>query len=219
MSASHALTATRCAPVESEATPVQSRIARNVPAVVFVQVTPESLDVQRSPPVERSTPFRLAATRWVPSELDATEAHAYAPLFVACWVQVTPELLDVQIPEPTAINLVPVASEATDIHVRLWAAPDAVWSVQVAPESLDVQMSPTLPGPPAPRPNPVTAINLVPVASAATDIHVRLWAAPDGVWSVQVTPALLDVQMSPPQGPPTAATRWVPVESEATEVQ
>ena len=69
--------ATRWAPVASEATADQGWPVAAVPAVSLVQVAPESLDVQRSPELEtKPLPGAMvAATRWDPSELDATETQ------------------------------------------------------------------------------------------------------------------------------------------------
>jgi hypothetical protein len=59
-----------------------------------------------------------------------------------CRLQVTPALTDVQIPVPTAIKLLPPESEATESQHRSTAVPEGVWSVQVAPPSVEVQMLP-----------------------------------------------------------------------------
>ena len=118
---------------------------------------------------------------------------------------------------------------ATPFH--LFALPVLVTSVQVAPESLDVQM----------LPSHTTAICLVPSLRVATrrrerrpvrDVRGRdgggegvrpcatayldiatschCMALPTLVSSVQVAPESLDLQMLPPELPSTTAVRLVP---------
>ena len=80
------------------------------PAVLvqFTQVTPESVLVNRLPPVKTTLePLKAitqaAATSLVPSALDATAAQVAleAAALAFCFVNVTPELLLVKMPDPT----------------------------------------------------------------------------------------------------------------------
>jgi len=139
----------RC-PVASEATENQRSPLVEAGAACLVQVTPASADVQMSDPT---------ATRFCPLASEAADFQTVlwaGPLGVRS-VQVTPESVDVQMspltcvapsPQPSpptkdsAIRIVPFELEASDTHVWQCAGPEPVRSVQVAPELVDVQMSP-----------------------------------------------------------------------------
>ena len=104
-----------------------------------------------------------------------------------------------------ATNFSPSAEEATHLHCFL--APVEVFSVQVPPESVDVQILPFQ----------AQATNFSPFAEDATDLQSFL--APTESSSIQVTPESVDVQMLPPPGLWPAviiATNFSPFAEEAT---
>ncbi len=120
-----------------------------------------------------------------------------------------------QIPAPggsleTATRWVPVELDATATHCWPDAEVPVVASVQVIPESEDVQMSFALPGADA-------ATKCAPVTSDAVATHRLPEDAVPFVRLVQVVPQSVDIQMSPSDPPGwLTATRCVPVESDAT---
>jgi hypothetical protein len=141
--------------------------AKGVPDVTSVQVAPESVDVQTSP---------AATMRRVPVESDTTvvpsSSRAVEEIVVRC-VHVAPVSEEVQTLAPElgtdhglviATRCAPVESDATDSHRRPEAAVPWVRLVQVAPESVEVQMFPSGLYPV----KPVTATRCVPVESEAT---------------------------------------------------
>ena len=122
-------------------------------------------------------------------------------------------------PPVTATRWAPFVSDARATHTWPDAAVPAVSLVHVVPESTDVQTS-------WPLSCADAAARRAPVASDATATHCPRDAPVPAVWLVQVAPASADVQMSPPERPPSdvpygeeTATRWVPVESDATLFQ
>jgi hypothetical protein len=166
-------TAARWVPSELEAIELQYRLwARLGDWVWSVQVQNEL----EYTPVQMSPPFATAAI-CVPSALEAIELHLWTAATWLVQAQVELEYTPVQRVVPsTAARYVPVESEAIDCQFRLWTALTAFWSVQVAPEFAEVQMSP--PYTPAAR--------WVPSELDAIDSQFWLWAVPVEVWSVQV---------------------------------
>jgi hypothetical protein len=106
-------------------------------------------------------------------------------------------------PFTAAARCVPSELDAIEDQVR---EPEAVWSVQVAPEVVEVKMSPPL--------KYIDAARWVPSELDAIELQYR---APEVVWLVQVAPEFVEVQMSP--GPPSTAARWLPSELDAIEDQ
>ena len=119
----------------------------------------------------------------------------------------------------TETRWVPDALDATANHCWPDAAVPVVSSVQVIPESGDVQMLAALPYEDA-------TTRWVPVASDAAVTHALPEAPVPSVRLVQVVPESVETQMSPPYRTPSdvtdawqKATRCVPVESDATPCQ
>lgn len=110
-----------------------------------------------------------------------------------------------------ATKWVPVESDAMSTQFCAAKEVPAVWSVQVAPESVEVQIS------------PAATIRWVPVESEATvgpskhpEVEVTV------IRLLHVAPASAEVQTSPPglvPAGPVTATRWFPVKSDATDFQ
>jgi len=110
----------------------------------------------------------------------------------------TSAAVQISAPFATAASWVPSELDAIPFH---HLEPAAVWSVQVAPESVEVQMSPLL----------TLAARWVPSDLEAIDFRSR---EPAAVRSVQVAPESVEVQISPLCA---AAARWVPSELDAIE--
>jgi hypothetical protein len=142
----------------------------------------------------------------VPVRSDATLDQPFFSAAVPAvrFVQVVPASADVQMFPPvclswenpsTATSAIPSASEATLVQEKPDAAVPIVRFIQVAPASVDVQISP-----PA-----WTATSRLPDESDATRFQVWLDAIMPVVLFVHVLPESVEVQMSPP-----TATSWVP---------
>jgi hypothetical protein len=140
-------------------------------------------------------------------------------------VQMSPKQQGIDAPQDGAPFLeaetrwVPDALDATANHCWPDAAVPVVSSVQVIPESGDVQMLAALPYEDA-------ATRWVPEASDATATHSLPEASVPAVRLVQVVPESVETQMSPPYRTPPdvmdvwqTATRCVPVASDATPCQ
>jgi len=138
----------------------------------------------------------VTITSLVPVESEAALENLpeATPPVIESWVQVTPASAEIATspPEVTATSFVPVESEATLLQLSDEAE---ALSIQVAPELVEVQISPAVPVPVTPA--ETTATRLVPVASDATLVHVWPDAALPFVRLVQLTPELVDVQISP----------------------
>ena len=104
-------------------------------AVVWVQVDPESVEMQMGPLVPVRPP--APATNRVPSADEATANHASTGAFEAC-NQVAPELVERNIPPPgvTPTNLLPSADEAMEFQVVKGLG--RLFDVQVIPEFVEV---------------------------------------------------------------------------------
>jgi hypothetical protein len=103
-------TATNRVPAAFVATASQYWFAADVPAVVLVQVTPESVEIQTSPVLPGPLDDAMSVA---PVASDATE-KALERAF--CWFHLSPASVDVQTPEPTATMFMPLASDATELH-------------------------------------------------------------------------------------------------------
>jgi hypothetical protein len=151
--------------------------------VSLVHIAPASDDVHMS---------EAARARWLPLWSETTTVEVANPPTVVSLLHVAPASLEVQTSPPecvphalvTATRLFPLQSDATDRQPRPDPEVLVVLLVHVAPESVEVQISPLGLAPPM----PATATRWVPVESDATSLQS---SAPAGVFEVRSIQVLL----------------------------
>ena len=121
----------------------------------------------------------------MPLSLDAKNIQRS---FGALLTQVSPESLEVHKPRSdAATSLVPSLLDAIEVQGDV---PAAVLSIQFAPESVDVQMLPSLPS----LSDLATAANFVPSLLEAIEVQ---FAFPADFRSVKVAPESFEVNIAP----------------------
>jgi len=195
-----------------------SPLSQSGPALSVPTGSVQALDekVQMLPPL-------MTAASFLPSDDEAIEIQLLPVPVDVSSVQVTPESVDVQMLPPvvaggfeeggaaTAASFVPSDDEAIDL--QFLTDPVDVFSVQVTPESFDVQMLPKLAG----HPDETTAASFVPSDDIVIDFQYLTLGCIVFVLSVQVAPESVDIQMLPPRV--SAAASFVPSDDIAIDSQ